>query len=366
MKIQWLGEGLSAVPGVKVGQVSDPGNRTGVTAVLFDEGAVGGCDVRGGAASTRQFGSLDALHVHGRVHGVVFAGGSAFGLEAGTGAARFLEEHGVGLPVLPGLKVPVVPTAIILDLGAILGKDGARPDAAMGYAACEDASNRRVEEGCVGAGTGAVVGKCMGISRAMKGGVGSAAARLPGGGTVGALVVVNAFGDIVDPAGGDRIAGVRRGPDTRALSSSLDEIVDRGRLRLYGEPLEQEPESAAPTESTTLALVATEIPLTRVELTHVARLAGHGLVRTISPCHTILDGDLVVSVGTSGREVICEERLAGAAGSSARVDASTVGLVAAEVLGRAVLRGVRLARGLPGLPGLLELDPGKQRAAGEV
>lgn len=354
MDVRWLNEGLTAVPGVSVGQVSDEKRTTGVTAVLFDEPAIGGSDVRGGAASTRQFGALDALHVHGRLHAVVFSGGSAFGLEAATGASRFLEKRGIGLPVLPGLVVPVVPSAIILDLGVLLGSDGARPDAAMGYGACEAARRDVVDEGCFGAGTGAAVGKCMGIHRAMKGGVGTAAVRLEGGGSVGALAVVNAFGDIVDPTSGRQVAGLRESSDSLGQASSMEAIVRRGRLRLYGEPIDAEIEKAVPTESTTLALVATDVPLTRVELTHVARLAGHGLVRSITPCHTLLDGDVVVSAGTSGKEIVPEERMSGRAGELARVDASCVGLVAAEALSRAVIRGVRSAQSLHGLPGLAD------------
>jgi L-aminopeptidase/D-esterase-like protein len=356
VKVRWLPGGLTAVPGVRVGQVSHPSGQTGVTTALFDAPAVGAADVKGGAASTRQFGALDPLHVHGFVHALVFAGGSAFGLDAATGVVRWLEARGVGLPVMPDRVVPVVPTAILFDLGVGLPGAAARSYADLGEASCEAATSGPVAEGSVGAGTGAAVGKCMGIERAMKGGVGSAAALLPGGGRVGALAAVNAFGDVVAPADGRPVAGLRAGPRSRRLVSSEAAIVARGRIRRYGE---------APPENTTLALVATDVPLTRVELRVVAHLASHGMVRTLSPCHTEVDGDLVVAAGTAGREIPPDLRLAGEGGAGACIDATAVGLVAAEAVSRSILRAVRRARGLGPLPGLADPRPmGRGRGRG--
>lgn len=326
--VKWLRGGLTQVPGVKVGHVTDRKGATGVTAVLFDHACPGGVDVTGGAAGTRQFAALDPLHVVGHVHAVVFAGGSAHGLDAGTGAMRYLERHETGLPVVEGQWVPIVPTAILFDLG--LGEPGIRPDAAMGEAACEAATAGPVAEGSVGAGTGATVGKPLGLERAMKGGLGSTAVRLPTGHTLATLVAVNAFGDVVDPATRTPVAGLRTGPRSRRLARSTDVLVGRGALRRYGEPAEG---------NTVLGLVVTDAPLSRLDLTLVARLTGQGFARTIDPCHTPVDGDLVVAVSTTGP---------GGAGP----DAAVVGLVAAEAMSRAILRGVRLARGLGGVPGL--------------
>lgn len=331
--LEWLEGGLTRVPGVAVGHATHERGGTGVTAALFDAPAPGGVDIRGGAAGTRQFSALDPMHVVQGVDAVVFAGGSAHGLEAGTGAMRWLERRGRGLPVVPGQTVPIVPTAILFDLP--VGEPGIRPDAAMGEAALDAATKAPVVEGSVGAGTGASVGKCEGPARAMKGGVGSAVCRLPSGVTVGVLAVVNAFGDVVDPASGKPVAGLRAGPRSRKLASSHDAMLARGTLRRYGD---------GPAESathTTLVLVATDARLDPTGLTWLARQASHGLVRTIDPCQTVVDGDLVLAATTAGP-------------GAPAADATILGLAAAEAVSRSILRAVRLARGRPGLPGLAD------------
>ncbi len=329
--LTWLRGGLTAIPGVRVGHQTDVAGATGVTAIVFDRPVHGGVDIRGGAAGTRQFSALDPLHVAGGIDAVIFAGGSAHGLEAGTGAMRWLEARGRGLPVVPGQFVPIVPTAILFDLG--IGVRGVRPDAAMGEAACDAATAGPVREGSVGAGTGATVGKCLGVDRSMKGGVGSAAARLSTGARVGALVVVNAFGDVVEPGSRRPLAGVRAGPRSRRLLGSRKVLLERGGLRRYGDPPPDAP------ENTTLALVATDAALDQVALTQVARLAGQGMVRGIDPTMTQVDGDLVIAVATG-------ERAPG-------VDDPTVlGLAAGEVVLRAIHRAVKAATSVAGVPGL--------------
>ncbi|RMG14999.1 MAG: peptidase S58 family protein [Deltaproteobacteria bacterium] len=338
--LQWLEGGLTQVPGVQVGHATDRDAETGVTVVLFDAPAPGRAVLYGGGTSTRQFDTLSAGHVSGRVHGVCFAGGSAFGLAAGTGVARFLARRGVGLPA-GGAAIPSVPTAICFDLSAITG--GA-PDAAMGEAACEAASRGPVEEGSCGAGTGARVGKCEGPARAMKGGVGSVAVALPGGFRVGVLVVVNAFGDVLDEDG-RILAGLRDDRDPSRRVSSVDAILRRGRIQRYGES----PANPVP-ESTTLVLVATDAPLCREDLAVVARLAMHGMVRAIRPVHTPVDGDLVIAVRSGGEGP-------GDGGQGARgPDATAAGLAAAEATARAIRRAVRLATGLGGTPAVGELE----------
>ena len=197
---------LTAIPGIRVGHGTDAVGCTGCTVVLCPDGTVGGVDIRGSAAGTREMDALSPLHLVPFVHAVLLAGGSAFGLDAAGGVMRYLEERGVGFDVQV-TRVPIVPAAILFDLR--LGDAAARPDAQMAYAACQQATTGPFPEGCVGAGTGATVGKLFGISRAMKSGLGSAALELPGGVHVAALVAVNAFGDVRDPATGTLLAGAR-------------------------------------------------------------------------------------------------------------------------------------------------------------
>lgn len=333
--LTWLDEGITAVGGLSVGHATHPNGRTGVTVTLFEHPVPGAAHLMGGGTSTRQFGSLDPHHVSGRLHALCFAGGSAFGLDAGTGVARWLEARGRGLPVMPGLVVPVVPTAILFDLP----HGDARPDAALAEAACDAAVTEGLTEGSVGAGAGATVGKCEGLDRCMKGGVGHAAARLPDGTRVGALVAVNAFGDIRDPETGAPVAGLRATAEGLALASSRTALIERGGLRRY------RAEDWQDDSATTLALVAVDRSLARVELAEVARLAGHGLVKAVDPVATPVDGDLVVAVSTTG-----DERAPG----TGTPDATVVGLAAADVVARAIVRAVQHAVGWPGVPGLAD------------
>lgn len=315
--------GLTDVPGVTVGHFTETRRPTGCTVVLTEDGATCGVDVRGGAPGTRETALLDPVNMVAVVHGVLLAGGSAFGLDAAAGVMRHLEERGRGFVAGPA-RVPIVPAAILFDLA--VGDSRIRPDASAGYAAARAATSGPVAEGSVGAGAGATVGKLWGIELAMKGGVGTASIRLGSGLVVAALVAVNAVGDVVDPADGRLVAGARSG-DGRRLRGSMRALIAG----------EVPPALAA--SNTTLGVVATNASLTKAQATRVATMAHDGLARTIQPVHTPWDGDTVFALGTGRMQA--PELL--------------VGALAAEVTARAILRAVRLARGLPGLPSAAEI-----------
>lgn len=293
---------LTDVPGLRVGHATDPVGLTGCTVVLCEKGAVGAVDVRGAASGTRELAALEPGHVASVVHGLVLAGGSAFGLDAASGVMRYLEERGVGLN-MAAARVPIVAAAILYDLG--VGDPRARPDAAMGYAAAERASQAPVTEGSVGAGTGATVGKLFGAATASKGGIGSASVRLGTGVVVGALVVVNAYGEVVDPASGDILAGARRRPSGRGFVAMSQYLLrDRD-----GRATRRRPSVGG---NTTLAVVGTSAALDKVEARMVARTGHDGLARTIRPAHTMLDGDTVFCLAL-GRQRADVDRIAIAA-----------------------------------------------------
>jgi L-aminopeptidase/D-esterase-like protein len=319
--------GLTDVPGVKVGHFTDVRRPTGCTVVLTEGGAACGVDVRGGAPGTRETDLLDPTNTVGVVHAVVLSGGSAFGLETATGVARYLEERGVGLPVGPA-RVPIVPAAVLFDLG--VGDPSVRPDANAGYEAARGASIGAVGEGSVGAGAGATVGKLLGADHAMRGGLGTASLRWGSRLVVGALVAVNGLGDVVDPETGETVAGARAA-DGRTLRGAVDAFRE-GELT----------NSFLSGHNTTLGVVATNARLTKAEATTVARMAHAGLARTIHPVHTPWDGDTIFALSTGNEEI--------------REAALVVGILAAEAVAEAVLRGVRAAAGLPGLPAASDLD----------
>jgi len=313
-------KGLTDIPGIRVGHVADYEAITGCTAILCEQGAVGGVDIRGSATGTEETPTLDPGHVTPQVHGILLAGGSAFGLEAASGARRYLERRGVGYNT-GAAKVPIVPAAILYDLG--IGKANVRPNAAMGEAAAAAATTEAVEEGCVGAGTGATVGKILGMKQAMKSGVGSFTVTLPGGVLVASLVAVNAFGDVRDPTNGKILAGARKAPDSREFADT-QEVMKRGATGGFGG------------RNTALAVVATNARLTKVEARKLAEMAGLGIARTIYPANTMFDGDVVFALSLG----------------EARADVNTLGVAAAEAVAEAVVRAVRLAKTLGGVPGL--------------
>ena len=312
------------VAGLAVGHFTDARRPTGCTVVLVPEGAVCGVDVRGAAPGTRETELLSPLNAVEQVHAVLLAGGSAFGLDAAGGVMRWLEERGIGVAVGPA-RVPIVPAAILFDLW--LGDARIRPDAAAGYAACDAATRETPAQGNVGAGAGASVGKLFGIERAMRGGIGSAAVTVAGI-TVGAMVAVNALGDVVDPAHGRPVAGARSADGTR-LFGTMDALL-RGEL----------PAPFQPGQATTIGVIATDARLSKAQANKVAQMAHDGLARSINPVHTMGDGDTLFALAT------------GASGREANV--TLIGALAAEVTARAVLRAVHAATGLnqPGLPRL--------------
>lgn len=324
------GGGICDVPGLRVGHWTSPLRPTGCTVLLCEQGAVAGVDVRGAAPGTRETDLLAPENTVERIHALLLSGGSAFGLDAASGVMRWLVERGHGLAVGPA-RVPIVPAAVIFDLW--VGENPRiTPDAAAGYAACEAASRSAPAEGSVGAGAGATVGKLLGFERAMKGGIGSASLRV-GDLVVGALVVVNAVGDIQNPADGRLLAGAR-GDDGRPMGMV--------QALLQGQALPGGPLSGS---ATTLGIVATNAPLSKAGATKLAQIAHDGLARSINPVHSVSDGDTIFALSTA------------AAGSTQPgADLRLLGLLAAEATALAVLRGVRAARGLPGLPGLADLD----------
>ena len=321
------GGSITDVAGLRVGHFTDPRRPTGCTVILTPEGAVAGVDVRGAAPGTRETELLSPLNAVERVHAIVLAGGSAFGLDAASGVMRWLDERGFGIEVGPA-RVPIVPAAILFDLW--VGDASIRPDAASGYAACEAASTQPVAEGNVGAGSGATVGKLFGIGRAMRGGIGTASVTV-GGITVGALVAVNAIGDVIDPSTGRVVVGART-PDGAALFGTMQALL-RGEL----------PAPLQPGMATTLGVVATDAVLTKAQANKMAQMAHDGLARSINPVHTMSDGDTLFALAT-GRS--------GHSGPSASL--TLIGALGAEVVAAAVLRAVRAATRLsgPGLPDL--------------
>lgn len=316
-------KGLTDIPGILVGHASDYDALTGCTAILCEKGAVAGVDVRGSATGTEDLGLLDPQHVTERIHAVVFAGGSAFGLEAASGVRRFLEHKGVGIAT-PKARVPLVFGAILYDLG--IGKPGVRPSREMGELAASAASANPVAEGCVGAGTGATCGKVLGMDHAMKSGIGSYSLELEGGLRVAALAAVNPLGDVCDPASGRIIAGTRKSPKSREFAGS-EQLVLHGARTGFGRA------------NTTLVVVATNAALSKVQATKVSQMASLGMARCIRPVNMMSDGDLVVTLS--------------AGTVAASID--TLGVAAAEAVGRAIMRGVTEAVTAGGVPGLKRL-----------
>ena len=313
---------ITRVAGIEVGHFTDTRRPTGCTVVMAREGAVAGVDVRGAAPGTRETDLLHPSNLVDKVHAIMLAGGSAWGLEAATGAVRWLEERGVGLDVAVG-RLPIVPAAVLFDL--LVGDMRIRPDAAAGYAACAAASSADPAEGNVGAGAGAVVGKVFGIQHAMKGGVGTASVTVDGI-TVGALIACNALGDVIDPDTAQVMAGART-DDGRALR-------DTRRALRCGQP----PQPVLAGTNTTIGVVATDAILTKAQAHRLAISAHDGLARSINPVHTMSDGDTLFSLGT------------GRAGTS--LGMMVLATMAAEATARATVRAVQAARSVTTADGL--------------
>jgi len=313
-------KGLTDIPGIRVGHISDYDAITGCTAILCEQGAVGGVDIRGSASGTQEIDTLSPFHVGDQVHAILLAGGSAFGLEAAAGVRRYLAQRGVGY-LFGGQRIPIVPAAILFDLG--IGKSNVHPGLAMGEAAAAAATTGAVKEGCVGAGTGVTVGKLFGMKQAMKSGIGSYTVTLPGGVLVSSLVAVNALGDVRDPDSGKIIAGARKAPDSREFAGTVEQML-KGEI------------GGAERSHTTLAVVATNAKLTKVQANKLAQFASLGMARTIYPVNTMADGDTVFALSIGDREA----------------DINVLGVAAAEALARAIVRAVKFAKTLGGVPGL--------------
>jgi L-aminopeptidase/D-esterase-like protein len=318
--------GITDVQGVRVGHFTESARPTGCTVLLFEKGATAGVDVRGSAPGTRETDLLNPVNTVQKIQAILLAGGSAFGLDAASGVVRYLDEHRLGYAV-GDIVVPIVPAAILYDLQ--LGDAKIRPTAESGYKACHAATTERVAEGNVGAGAGATIGKMFGPKQSMKSGLGSASIRVGNTGiVVGALVAVNAVGDVVDPKSGRIIAGARK-PDGSGFVDSMARIREGYSVRV----------DAA--TNTTIGVVATNVALDKAQATKVAQMAHDGLARTIYPVHTPSDGDTIFAVATGA--------------IPARANHGGIGALAAEAMAEAVLRAVKNARGIAGLPSYSDL-----------
>jgi L-aminopeptidase/D-esterase-like protein len=321
------GGSITDVQGVKVGHFTESRRPTGCTVLLFEKGATAGVDVRGSAPGTRETDLLNPINTVQQVQAILLAGGSAFGLDAASGVVRYLEEHRLGYAV-GDVVVPIVPAAILYDL-QVGGDPKVRPTAESGYKACQAATSEKVAEGNVGAGAGATIGKMFGLKQAMKSGLGTASVRVGDSGIiVGAIVAVNAAGDVIDPKSGAVIAGARK-PDGSGFMDSIARIREGYNVRV---------EAAT---NTTIGVVATNVALDKSQAVKVAQMAHDGLARTINPVHTPSDGDTIFAVATGA--------------ISARANHGAIGALAAEAMAQAVLRAVMNAHGIAGLPSYFDL-----------
>ena len=309
---------ISDIPAIRLGNAQDLTGATGCTVILCPEGATAGVDVRGGAPGTRETDLLKPENLVEKIHGLLLAGGSAYGLAAASGVMSYLEENGFGFDVGVA-RVPIVPAAVLFDLPC--GDARVRPDQAMGYQACQNSETERFATGSVGAGTGATVGKLYGMDKAMKGGLGAHCVRI-GGLVVGAVVAVNCLGDVIDPASGQIVAGSVQQDPFRFLDS------EAGLLQ------QCEATGNRFTGNTTIGAIITNASLTKAQAMKVASMAHDGYARTMRPAHTLLDGDTIFTLAVG----------------DVAADISAVGALAAKVMEQAVLSAVQSATALAGFP----------------
>ncbi|WP_035348147.1 P1 family peptidase [Edaphobacter aggregans] len=314
------GGSITDVPGLKVGQHTLAERPTGCTVVICESGATAGVDVRGSAPGTRETDLLSPTNMVEKVQAILLSGGSAYGLAAATGVVRWLEEHNLGYKIGGGV-VPIVPAAILFDLG--VGDFKIRPAEDAGYKACIAATTGPVKEGNVGAGTGATVGKMFGPKFAMKSGLGTASVKVGDTGiVVGALVAVNAAGDVIDPRTGTIVAGARS-EDGKGYRDSMEAILKGYRVVVQNGA------------NTTIGVVATNAPFTKTQMTKIAQMTHDGLARAINPVHTMGDGDTIFSMSTGTAKV--------------KADVTAIGAIAATVMARAIVRAAMQATSLPDL-----------------
>jgi len=310
---------ITDIDGISVGHSSDLSAGTGCTVVLFDKPVFGAIELNGGGTSTRQIDSLLPHGTYGRINSILLTGGSTFGLSATDGVLQYLEERSIGLRTGGGMVIPSVPSAVIYDLG--IGNGNIRPDKEMGYQACINARNENVEEGCIGVGTGATIGKISGVDNSTKGGIASSSFIFPNGVMVGVLVVVNAFGDIYSLDKNEIIAGARKKEGSGFLNTT--EYIKKGYIKPY-----------EPYSSTTLCIVATNAELNKHELIRISKIAHTGISRVISPVNTISDGDIVLAVSIGEKEG----------------DANSIGVAASDLISNTIVEAALKAKSLFGIP----------------
>jgi len=316
---------ITDVLGIKVGHYTDRKAATGCTVILCEAGAVAGVDVRGSAPGTRETDLLRPMNLVEKVQAVLLSGGSAFGLNAAGGVMKYLEERGFGHETMVA-KVPIVPAAVLFDLD--IGNSKIRPGIDEGYKACLAATEKKVAEGCVGAGTGATVGKILGIEQATKSGVGTFSCKIGDGIIVAAIVVVNAIGDVIARKTGEILAGPRNEKNNGLLSTV--ELLTSNTLSYIKNPL--------PT-NTTLGVVTTNASLNKEQVNKVAQMAQDGLARAINPSHTMYDGDTIFALSLGDKVG----------------DLTTLGTAAAEMVADAVIRAVQQAETLAGIPAIKDI-----------
>ena len=304
-----LKDAIIDVPGIKVGHSQDLKAGTGCTVIICEKGATTGVDVRGGAPGTRETDLLNPINLIDKAHAIYLGGGSAFGLDGATGVMKYLEERGIGFDVVL-TKVPIVPGAVLFDLA--VGDYRVRPDAKMGYEACLKASEEEIRQGNVGAGTGATVGKIFGGLRCMKSGLGTASFKSQEL-IIGAIVAVNCLGDVIDPENGEIIAGVLT-EDRKGFANTMSF------LRNFPQKTQDNF-----SKNTTIGVIATNAKLTKAGVTKVAIMSQDGYARTISPAHTMFDGDTIFCMATGEVEA----------------GANVVGAIAAEVMARAIVKAIK-------------------------
>ncbi len=328
-------QSINKVPGFKIGHAQNLDALTGCTVILCDDGSIGGVDQRGGAPGTRETDLLRPLHLVDSVNAILLAGGSAYGLDAAGGVMKYLEEEGRGVNVGPTV-VPIVPAAVLMDLG--IGDPKIRPDQTMGYLACLNASDEEPQQGNFGAGTGATVGKVLGISQAMKGGIGHAAVEIGGGVWIGAIIAVNALGDIVAPNQRKIIAGTRTIKKSIVKIGSDDYFADS--LSIMASYLGQKSLGFAARQNTVIGAVLTNAKLTKDETNKLAQAGQNGLVLCVQPSHTMFDGDTMFAVSSQKKPS----------------DVNAVCAFAPHVVAQAILNAVLTAESVKGIPAASDIS----------
>lgn len=307
------------INGIKLGHAQNEKGGTGCSVVICNEGATGGVDVRGGSPGTRETDLLNPMEMVDKINAVVLSGGSAFGLDASSGVMEYLEEKGIGFDVTVA-KVPIVCQAVLFDLA--FGNPKVRPDKQMGIEACKNSETYDDDiNGNIGAGYGATVGKFLGSPYSMKGGLGTYAVKI-GDLEVGAIVAVNCLGDVVDPSNLDIIVG--------AYDREKNKFLNTEKIILDNLEHPKNPFKG----NTTIGIIVTNANFTKAQANKVASMAHNGYGRTMRPAHTMFDGDTIFTMATNKVDA----------------DVTTVGMIAAQVMEQAIIRGVKSAQGLLGIP----------------